>query len=87
MCGRACHLPAMRGSVAGILHRRILGCGVEPWIVPILTTSVRAPRLFNDGTVDFCFIDGDHRFESVTTESSGLTCPRGGEYVVHGRAH
>lgn len=61
-------VPAMGGSLAGILHRNILGCGLEPWIVPIVTTSARAARLFNDGTIDFCFIDGDHRYESVTAD-------------------
>lgn len=62
--------PAMGGTYAGVLHRNILGCGLERIIVPIVTDSVRAARLFPDGGVDFCFIDGDHSYESVTADLS-----------------
>lgn len=61
-------VPALGGSMAGILHRNILGCGLEGIVVPILTSSVRAARLLPDGGVDFCFIDGDHSYEGVTAD-------------------
>jgi hypothetical protein len=60
--------PAVGGSFAGILHRNILGCGLEGVIVPILTTSTRAARLFPDESVAFGFIDGDHSYSSVTAD-------------------
>jgi Methyltransferase domain len=60
--------PAVGGSMAGILHRNILGCGLGDIVAPILTTSVQAARLFADETVAFCFIDGDHSYKSVTAD-------------------
>jgi glycosyltransferase involved in cell wall biosynthesis len=60
--------PALGGTYAGALHRNILGCGLEGVVVPILTDSVRASRLFPDEGVDFAFIDGDHSYESVTAD-------------------
>jgi|GEM_PF-2614821 len=60
--------PALGGSLAGLLHRNILACGLGETVVPILTGSVRASRLFPDGGVDFCFIDGDHSYESVSAD-------------------
>ncbi|MDR3618425.1 MAG: class I SAM-dependent methyltransferase [Paludisphaera borealis] len=62
--------PSVGGTYAGALHRNILGCGLEVIVVPILTESVRAARLFPFGGVDFCFIDGDHSYESVTADLS-----------------
>jgi GT2 family glycosyltransferase len=61
-------VPSLGGSMAGILHRNILGCGLTEIIVPILTSSVRAATLFPNESVDFCFIDGDHSYESVTAD-------------------
>ena len=60
--------PAVGGTFAGILHRNILGCGLEQIVVPIVTTSVRAANLFGDETIAFCFIDADHSYESVTAD-------------------
>ena len=60
--------PAVGGSMAGILHRNILGCGLADFVMPILTTSVRAAKLFPDDSVAFCFIDGDHSYASVTAD-------------------
>ena len=60
--------PALGGSFAGVLHRNIMGCGLLDVVVPILTTSVRAARMFPDEGVDFCFIDGDHSYASVTAD-------------------
>jgi predicted O-methyltransferase YrrM len=52
-------------TTAGILAANILDCGVEDFVVQIVAPSVRAVRLFHDGTVDFCFIDGSHDYQSV----------------------
>ena len=60
--------PAVGGSMAGVLHRNILGCGLAEIVVPILTTSVRAAKLFADESVAFCFIDAEHSYASVTAD-------------------
>jgi len=57
--------PSLGGSLAGVFHRNLIGCGVDDLVVPIFTTSVRAANLFQAGGVDFCFIDADHSYESV----------------------
>ena len=61
-------VPALGGSLAGALHRNLIGCGLEGVVVPILTDSVRASRLFPAEGVDFCFIDGDHGYRSVMAD-------------------
>lgn len=60
--------PAVGGSLAGVLHRNLIGCRVDEIVVPIFTTSTRAARLFPPNTVDFCFIDADHSYESVSAD-------------------
>jgi Glycosyl transferase family 2/Methyltransferase domain len=61
-------ISSLGGSMAGILHRNILGCGLEQVVVPILTSSVRASVLFPNEGIDFCFIDGQHNYESATAD-------------------
>jgi len=60
--------PAMGGSLAGVLHRNLIGCGLDEIVVPIITTSTKAARLFPSETVDFCFIDADHSYTSVLAD-------------------
>jgi glycosyltransferase involved in cell wall biosynthesis len=60
--------PSLGGSYAGELHRNILSCGLEGFAVPIIAESVRASMLFGPESVDFCFIDGDHAYESVRAD-------------------
>lgn len=60
--------PSLGGSYAGALHKNILGCGLEGIVVPILAESVRAAELFAAESVDFCFIDADHAYESVLAD-------------------
>ena len=60
--------PAVGGSLAGVLHRNLIGCGVDELVIPVVTTSARAARLFQPVTVDFCFIDADHSYESVLAD-------------------
>ena len=38
-------------------------CGVIDMITPIKNDSVESSKLFDDGSIDFCFIDGDHSYE------------------------
>ncbi|APW60822.1 class I SAM-dependent methyltransferase [Paludisphaera borealis] len=57
--------PSLGGSMAGVFHCNLISCGVDDLVVPIFTTSVRAANLFQAGSVDLCFIDADHSYESV----------------------
>ncbi len=60
--------PSLGGSLAGVLHRNLIGCGVDEIVVPILTTSIQAAGLFQPSSVDFCFIDADHTYASVLAD-------------------
>ena len=51
-----------------LTRESVLGCGLAEIVVPILTTSVRAAKLFADESVPFCFIDADHSYASVTAD-------------------
>ncbi len=39
--------------------------GVEPYIQTLKMTSVEASELFEDKSIDFVFIDGDHNYEAI----------------------
>ncbi len=60
--------PSLGGEYAGTFHRNLIGCGLTDLVVPIVTESTRAARLFPPGSVDFAFIDGDHQYESVLAD-------------------
>src|SRR5262249_50144311 len=40
-------------------------CGVREIVRPVRCPSIRAASAFDDGSIDFCFIDAAHDFESV----------------------
>lgn len=42
--------------------------GLIDIIVPLRMMSAQAGRLFDDQSVDFCFIDGDHTYEAVSED-------------------
>jgi predicted O-methyltransferase YrrM len=42
--------------------------GVIDIVVPLRMMSNRAVKLFNDQSVDFCFLDGDHTYEAVSED-------------------
>lgn len=56
------------GNTAGRLAANLKACGVVDSVLLIVAPSVRAARLFSDGSVDFAFVDGDHRPESVRAD-------------------
>lgn len=60
--------PSQGGTLAGVLHRNLIGCGVDDIVVPIFTTSLKAASLFLPEALDFCFIDADHSYESVMAD-------------------
>lgn len=45
--------------------RNVRRVGVEDVLFPLRMASEKASSLFEDGTVDFVFLDGDHGYESV----------------------
>ena len=38
------------------------------WVVPLKTTSIEAAKYFDDGILDFVFIDAEHTFEAVVSD-------------------
>lgn len=56
------------GTTLGFLHRSLLECGVADSVVILGTTSQRAAELFALDSLDFVFIDGEHRYEAVTAD-------------------
>lgn len=77
--------PSIGGSLAGILHRNLIGCDLDDRVVVILAKSTRAADLFDPETVDFCFIDADHSYESVLADI-GAWWPKikpGGQLAGH----
>lgn len=53
------------GNIAGRLVTNLRDAGVLDWVYPLIVPSVRAARIFADGSLDFVFIDGNHTRESV----------------------
>jgi cephalosporin hydroxylase len=46
----------------------ISSCGLQDYIIPIRMHSVQAAKLFDDESIDFIFIDADHKYESVKAD-------------------
>lgn len=40
-------------------------CGVSAFVRPVVATSVNASKMFEDGSVDFVFIDASHEYADV----------------------
>jgi len=62
-CARFWHRPRPQRCAARIVRAAHLFC-------PPRRTACRAVRrlLFNDQSVDFCFLDGDHTYEAVSED-------------------
>lgn len=61
-------LDAYNGDIYDQFIRNICRCGVYDYIKPIRMPSVEAAKQFADGSVNFCFIDGDHSYEAVKAD-------------------
>ena len=56
------------GSPVSIFNRfltNMLVAGLIDIVTPLRMMSAQAARLFDDESIDFCFIDGDHRYKAV----------------------
>ncbi len=62
--------PLFGGSFAGTLHKNILSCNLGENIIVMITDSFSASKSFADESLDFCFIDGDHSYNSVFSDLS-----------------
>lgn len=46
----------------------MMQAGLMDFIVPLRMMSVQAVRLFDNDSIDFCFIDADHTYEAVSED-------------------
>jgi hypothetical protein len=63
-----CHAeasPAQTQDVFGQFVRNVRRAQVEDVIYPLKMSSEQAANLFEDGTLDFVFLDADHAYEAV----------------------
>lgn len=56
------------GTLAGILHKNLIDAGVADIVDLLITDSVRASRLFRNGSLDFVFLDARHDYQSVMVD-------------------
>jgi len=59
-----------RGSVFAAFRKNVRDAGVTRLVHPIVSTSVRASRRFDDGSLDFVFIDACHTYAAVKADIS-----------------
>jgi predicted O-methyltransferase YrrM len=81
---------ALGGSYAGVLHRNLVVLGLDEIVVPIVTESLSAARLFPDGGLDFVFIDTEHQRAELLGELSvwyPKVKPHGGIIAGHDLDH
>lgn len=53
------------GTLAGELHRNVLGCGCGDAVMLIIADSVAASRLFADASLAWVHLDARHDYEGV----------------------
>jgi hypothetical protein len=56
------------GDLFPTFEKNMSRAGVIDYVQPIQGASVEAAKLFDNGSVDFIFIDGDHTTEAVTAD-------------------
>lgn len=56
------------GTLAGALHRNVLGCGYGDAITLIIADSLNASRLFGDASVEWVHLDARHDYASVKAD-------------------
>jgi hypothetical protein len=65
------HGPAVEhggGTFAGLLHRNIIGCGLDDRIQLVISDSVAAAALFADESFAWVHIDARHDYDSVVAD-------------------
>jgi len=58
----------VEGSIFFEFWNNVYNCGFEQIIKPIQADSSRAAALFEDGSVDFVYIDGDHSYKGAARD-------------------
>lgn len=61
---------AAGGDLFPVWQKNMEECGVIDWVTPLQMTSVEASKRFADKSVDFVFLDGDHRYPFVKEDIS-----------------
>ena len=61
-------LNAADGDMYPMWDKRMRNDGVRPWAIPFQQPSVEAATRFKDESLDFVFIDGDHRYDEVRAD-------------------
>lgn len=56
------------GTFAGLLHRNVIACGFVDAVALLITDSVSAARMFDDGSLAWVHIDARHDYESVRAD-------------------
>ena len=58
-------IAAHGGSILGAFEQNMRDCGIDDMVDVIVGDSAASADRFEDGSVDFCFIDAAHDYESV----------------------
>ena len=59
-----------RGSILAAFKKNLRDTGVTRLVQPIVATSIKASRGFDDGSLDFVFIDACHTYQAVKKDIS-----------------
>ncbi|TFV55876.1 class I SAM-dependent methyltransferase [Mycobacterium sp. PS03-16] len=65
------HGPAVEyggGTFAGLLHRNVLACGFADLVTLLITDSLSAATMFDDGALAWVHIDARHDYDSVRAD-------------------
>lgn len=56
------------GTMAGLLHRNLIACGVEDSVQLLISDSVAAAALFADASLTWVHLDARHDYDSVSAD-------------------
>ncbi|HEY7311302.1 MAG TPA: class I SAM-dependent methyltransferase [Gemmataceae bacterium] len=51
-----------------VFRANLEACGVRDYVTPLVMDSAQAAAAFDDASVDFCFLDADHSYDSVLAD-------------------
>lgn len=56
------------GDMYPYFIQNMIDCGVDDVVTPLKMTSIEASKQFEDNSIEFCFLDGDHSYESIKAD-------------------